>query len=116
MKRLAAFTVSMLVAGSTSWAVAQDTGAGSGHKHPRNPAVEKIFETIKTQKTQIAADVKSGKLTADAATAVNAKLKSIQDEIKADFKANRAAGTRGLTDDQIQTIDQELTANAANIP
>ena len=118
MKRLAAFAVTMMIAGSTSWAAAQEAtpGAGSGHKHPRNPAVEKIFETLKSQKAQIAADTKSGKLTADAASAVTAKLTSIEDEIKADIKANKAAGTHGLTDAQIQSLNQELTANAANIP
>jgi len=118
MKSIAAFTASMILVGSTCLAMAQDAtpGAGSGHKHPRNPAVEKIFETIKTQKNQITADVTKGKLTADMASTVNAKLKSIEAEIKADFKQNKENGTHGLTDAQIATLNQALTANAANIP
>jgi hypothetical protein len=118
MKTLVAFTASMIILGSTHLVMAQDAtpGPNSGHKHPRNPAVEKIFETIKTQKDQIAADIKSGKLTTDAAGTANSKLQSIEEELKADFKANKAAGTHGLTDAQIQTLNQELTANAANIP
>jgi hypothetical protein len=116
MKSIAAFTASMILVGSTCLAMAQEATPGSGHKHPRNPAVEKIFETIKTQKNQITADVNSGKLTSDLASTINAKLKSIEDEIKADFKQNKENGTRGLTDAQISTLNQELTANAANIP
>ncbi|HTA75594.1 MAG TPA: hypothetical protein VK791_00385 [bacterium] len=116
MKSIAAFTASMILVGSTCIAMAQDATPGTGSKHTRNPAVEKIFKTIKTQKNQITADVTNGKLTADMANTINAKLKSIEDEIKADFKQNKKNGTRGLTDSQIETLNQELTANAANIP
>jgi hypothetical protein len=60
--------------------------------------------------------VKSGKLTAGTDAPLTAKLNSIKEEIETDFKQNRENGTRGLTDDQIQTVNQELAANNAAIP
>ncbi len=121
MKRLVSFAASLLLIGSTGLALAQDSTPVAAsttptHAWKKNPVMEKIHEQIKSQKALIAADLKNGKLTADTAAPLNDKLKSIEEEIRADFKENRESGTKGLTPDQLQAINDELAANNGVIP
>lgn len=114
MKNLLSLVVSLMLIAFTGLAFAQDAASTPGdHPHRgKNP----LFEKVKAQEALIAADIKSGKLTSDAAAPLSAKLQSIKDEIKSDFKTNKADGTKGLTDDQKAAIDKELEANATGIP
>jgi hypothetical protein len=114
MKPLFSFAASLLLIASTSLAFAQDAATTPGeHSHKgKNP----LFEKIKAQEVLIAADIKNGKLTTDTAAPLNSKLQSIKDEIKTDFTANKANGTRGLTEDQKTAIAKELEANGTGIP
>jgi hypothetical protein len=114
MKTLFSFAVSFLFIAFAGLALAQDAASTPGdHPHRgKNP----LFEKVKAQEDLIAADIKNGKLTADTAAPLSAKLQSIKDEIKSDFTANKANGTKGLTDDQKAAIDKELEANGTAIP
>ena len=122
MKRLVSFAASLLLIGSTGLALAQVTTPVAGDSTPgaegtriRNPKMKMIVDRIKLQEDRIAMGVKNAKLTADEAAALKAKLVSIRDEIKADFKLNRENGQKGITDDQIKQINTELDANSAAI-
>jgi hypothetical protein len=123
MNRLVSFAASLLLIGSTGLALAQDATPTAGSPAPsgtpsmrvRNPKVKEIIDRIKLQRDRIAVGVKNGKLTADEATTLNEKLKSIGEEMRSDFKANKAAGQKGLTDDQIAQVNSELDANSTAI-
>ncbi len=123
MNRLFSLAASLLLISCTGLALAQDTPPAAGNPAPsttptfrgRNPQVREISDRIKLQQDRIAAGVKNGKITADEATALNEKLKSIREELRADFKQNKESGQKGLTDQQVQQLKQELDANSSAI-
>lgn len=119
MNRSFLFAAALLWMGSTGLALAQDATPVPGNRHHsgrvQNPQVKAIMDRITLQKGRIDVGVKNGKLTADQASALNAALKSIYDEIHADFKQNREAGQKGLTEAQITQLNQELDANSTAI-
>jgi hypothetical protein len=120
MKRLALFTASLLLIGSSGLALAQDATPTAGNTPApgtkiRNPKVKMIMDRFQKQESRIAMGVKNGKLTADEATALKDKLKAIHAEMKADFEQNKQAGQKGLTDDQIKQVNTELDANSTAI-
>jgi hypothetical protein len=98
-------------------APAPDTTPAPAEKGKRvmSPEMREIHDRIKLQEDRIAAGVKNGKLTADEAAALTAKLKSIREEIKSDWTQNKASGQKGLTGDQKAQIKSELEANSAAI-
>ncbi|HXL74134.1 MAG TPA: hypothetical protein VN963_10980 [bacterium] len=114
MKTFFSFAVSLLLIAFAGFALAQDAASTPGD-HPHK-GKSPLFEKIKAQEALIAADINNGKLTADTAAPLSAKLQSIKDEVKSDFTANKANGTKGLTDDQKAAISKELEANGAGIP
>jgi hypothetical protein len=132
MKRFVGFAASLMLIGSTSLVLAQDSTpaatpdastpaaatpapAGNHGKRVMSPEMKEIHDRIKLQEDRIAAGVKNGKLTSDEAAALTAKLKSIREELRADFKQNKESGQKGLTDDQKAQINGELDANSAAI-
>ncbi len=123
MKRWMMLAVSLLLMGSTGLALAQDSTPAAGNTAPsetphmrvRNPKVKLILDRMKLQRDRIEVGVKNGKLTADEAATLKAKLKEIGEEMRTDFQQNKAAGQKGLTDDQITQINRELDANSTAI-
>jgi hypothetical protein len=100
------------VAGNTAPAVAPGTQPAAMGKHPR---FDEIHGRIKEQRMRIAAGVKSGKLTKDEAKVLLDKVKTVADQMKSDFQQNKQSGQKGLTDEQVQQLNQMLDDNSKAI-
>jgi hypothetical protein len=123
MKRLASFAVSVLFIGSTGLALAQDatpvTGTTAATSSPvtkgKHPHFDEIHGRMKEQRERIMAGVKSGKLTKDEAKSLMEKVKAVGEQMKSDFQQNKQNGQKGLTDEQVQQLNQMLDDNSKAI-
>ena len=123
MKRLVWFAASLMLVSSTSLVLAQDATPDAATPAPlenhgwknASPEMKAIHDRVKLQEDRIAKGVQNKSLTGDEATALNAKLKDIREEIRADFKQNKENGQKGLTSGQITQINSELDANSTAI-
>jgi polyhydroxyalkanoate synthesis regulator phasin len=123
MKHLGLFAVSLFWACSTGWALAQVSTPVSGNtpavnapaamgKHPR---FDEIHGRMKEQRERILEGVKTGKITKDEAKPLMEKVKAVGEQMKSDFQQNKQSGQKGLTDEQVQQLNQILDENSKAI-
>jgi hypothetical protein len=106
MKYLALMAVLVLFMGTTSLALAQTTAAVPVVHHPR---IAEVHTRMHDQMLRIKAGLKSGALTQDQANALMLTLKSVREQMKADFDTN---GNKELTDAQLAQLNQTLDSNS----
>ena len=132
MKRLLSVAVSILLAGFTSLAFAQDNSAAGGSTAnapasdssstgttaapaiPTHPG-KVVAKRIQNQRKRIREGVKSKKLTKDEAKDLMAKVKAVATQLKADAVQNKQAGVKKITDDQYNQLKQMLDDNSKAI-
>src|SRR5579863_3864087 len=126
MKRILPLAVSLVLMGS-SLAFAQDSTPVAENTSPavapgaqptamgKHPRFDEIHGRIKEQRIRIAAGVKSGKITRAEAKVLLDKVKTVGDQMKADFQQNKQSGQKGLTDEQVQQLNQMLDDNSKAI-
>jgi len=122
MKRLVSFVVSLLLAGFTGLAFAQDnttagTGSPAASAAPAVPAHpgKVIAERIKNQYKRIREGVKSKKLTKDEAKDLKSKVDAVRDQLKSDASQDKQSGEKKITDDQYNQLKQMLDDNSKAI-
>ena len=96
------FMAVMVVAANSSWATS-----------PTRTPMDKIQIRLRQQNIQIARDVKAGKLTKDQAKTLKSQVEAIRKAEIADLKQN---GTKNLTDDQVNQLNQQLNTLSKSIP
>lgn len=84
----------------------------SGHLIAKTP-MDKLTTRIRQQNIQISRDLKAGKLTKDQAKALRDQVEAIRKQEIADLKQN---GTKTLTDDQVNQLNQQLNTLSRSIP
>jgi len=104
MKRLL-FTLALVMAQGVAF------GAGVAAK-PKTP-MDKLTIRLRQQNIQIQRDEKAGKLTKDQAKALKGQVEAIRKAEIADLKQN---GTKTLTDDQVNQLNQQLNTLSKSIP
>jgi hypothetical protein len=92
--------------------MAQGVAFGAGMVAPKTP-MEKLTIRLRQQNIQIQRDVKMGKLTKDQAKALKGQVEAIRKAEIADLKQN---GTKTLTDDQVNQLNQQLNTLSKSIP
>jgi septal ring factor EnvC (AmiA/AmiB activator) len=103
MKTIVAVVV-LLFIGATGLALA-DTTSPAAKPAMHHPRIHEVHHRMKDINERIKEGVKSGKMTKEQAAALRQQLKSIQEEMEADYKTN---GKRMLTEDQKKQLNQEL--------
>lgn len=125
MKRLALVVVSVLVAGFTSLAFAQDNSAAGGTTNtapaassnsgvPEHPG-KAIEWRIRNQYKRIHEGVKAKKLTMDEAKSLKANVDAVRQQLKADAAQDKQSGGKKITADQYGQLKQMLDTNSAAI-
>jgi ribosome recycling factor len=104
MKRLL-FILALLLTQSLAFAAGVPVTA-------KSPA-EKLQIRMRQQNIQIQRDEKAGKLTKAQAKALKAQVEAIRKAEIADIKQN---GTKTLTDDQVNQLNQQLNTLSKSIP
>lgn len=84
----------------------------SGHIIAKTPQ-DKLNIRLRQQNIQISRDLKAGKLTKDQAKTLRGQVEAIRKEESADLKQN---GTKTLTDDQVNQLNQQLNNLSKSIP
>lgn len=102
MKRLSLILVLVL---------AQGVAFGAGA--PTRTPMEKLTIRLRQQNIQISRDLKAGKLTKDQAKTLRSQVEAIRKAEIADLKQN---GTKTLTDDQVNQLNQQLNTLSKSIP
>jgi ribosome recycling factor len=92
--------------------VAQGVVFGAGAVAPKTP-MEKLTIRLRQQNIQVQRDEKAGKLTKAQAKALKAQVEAIRKAEIADLKQN---GTKTLTDDQVNQLNQQLNTLSKSIP
>jgi hypothetical protein len=132
MKKLLPYAASALLLGATGLAFAQDNApattsapetAPSAQSTPMaekgmkgtHPKLDELRTRLKLQRARIEEGVKNGKLTAQEAEALRAKVKAVHDQMRADFEQNKQSRQKGLTDDQFSQLNQMLDENSKAI-
>lgn len=110
MKRLS-FILVLMVAQSVAFAAPQPTPV-SGHFIAKTP-MDKLTIRLRQQNIQISRDLKAGKLTKDQAKTLKGQVETIRKAEIADLKQN---GTKTLTDDQVNQLNQQLNTLSKSIP
>jgi hypothetical protein len=105
MKHLALMAVLALFMGTSSLVLAQTTAAAP----VVHPKIHEVHTRIHDQMGRIKAGVKAGTLTQDQANALMATLKSVHEQMEADFNTN---GNKELTDAQLAQLNQMLNSNS----
>ncbi len=126
MKRLVSVVVSVLLAGLTSLAFAQNTTAAGGTTAtgasaasspsgiPEHPG--KVIEwRIRNQYKRIHEGVKSKKLTPDEAKSLKASVDAVREQLKTDAAQDKQSGEKKITADQYSQLKQMLDANSTAI-
>jgi uncharacterized protein involved in exopolysaccharide biosynthesis len=85
---------------------------GAGAVAPKTP-MDKLSIRLRQQNIQIQRDEKAGKLTKAQAKALKAQVEAIRKAEIADLKQN---GTKTLTDDQVNQLNQQLNTLSKSIP
>jgi ribosome recycling factor len=93
--------------------MAQGMAFGSGVTMKPKTPMEKLNIRLRQQNIQIQRDLKAGKLTKDQAKALKAQVEAIRKREIADLKQN---GTKTLTDDQVNQLNQQLNTLSKSIP
>ncbi len=112
---------SALFVAATGLALAQDAAptAANPARQPvmkgDHPRFTEIHDRMKEQRARIEAGVKSGKLTQDEAKALREKVKAVGEQMRSDFQQNKQSGQKGLTDGQVQQLNQMLDENSKAI-
>ena len=75
--------------------------------------MDKLVIRLRQQNIQIQRDLRSGKLTKDQAKVLKARVEAIRKKEIADLKQN---GTKTLTDDQVNQLNQQLNTLSKSIP
>jgi hypothetical protein len=86
--------------------------AGMNGEHPR---FTEIHNRIMKQRARIEEGVKSGKLTADEAKTLRDQVKAVGEQMRSDFEQNKQSGHKGLTDEQVQQLNQMLDESSQAI-
>ena len=105
MKHFALLAVLALLMGSNSLVLAQTTAAAP----VVHPKIHEVHTRVHDQMARIKAGLKNGTLTQDQANALMATLKSVHEQMEADFNTN---GNKELTDGQLAQLNQMLNANS----
>lgn len=92
--------------------MAQGVAFGAGTVTPKT-SMEKLTIRLRNQNIQISRDLKAGKLTKDQAKALKGQVEAIRKQEIADLKQN---GTKTLTDDQANQLNQQLNTLSRSIP
>lgn len=74
---------------------------------------DKVNIRLRQQNIQIRRDLKAGKLTKDQAKTLKGQVEAIRKAEIADLKQN---GTKTLTDDQVNQLNQQLNTLSKSIP
>ncbi len=122
MKNTLSIVVSLVLMGF-GLAFAQDSTPVAGNTAPgtqpaamgNHPRFDEIHGRIKEQRERIMAGVKSGKLSKVEAKVLMGKVKAVGDQMKSDFQQNKQNGQKGLTDEQVQRLNQMLDDNSKAI-
>ncbi|HTA77365.1 MAG TPA: hypothetical protein VK791_09435 [bacterium] len=112
MKKIIAGLLSLMMVALAGFSLAQDATPTTGVTAVAPQGKSEVRERLRFQKQRIQQGFKSGVLSKDQATALMDKLKSIGDQVRADFNAN---GKKPLTDDQKTQINQLLDENSKAI-
>lgn len=80
---------------------------------PAKTPMDKLTIRLRQQNIQISRDEKAGKLTKAQAKALKGQVEAIRKAEIADLKAN---GTKTLTDDQVNQLNQQLNTLSKSIP
>jgi ribosome recycling factor len=91
---------------------AQSTALGASTPTLKTP-MEKLTIRFRQQNIQIQRDQKAGKLTAAQAKTLKAQVEAIRKTEIADLKQS---GTKTLTDDQVNQLNQQLNTLSKSIP
>lgn len=100
MKKITTVVASLLFMGATGLALSDTTKPAMPH-----PRIHEVHHRMRDINDRIKEGVKTGKMTKDQAETLRQQLKSIQQEMEADYKTN---GNRELTEDQKKQLNQEL--------
>jgi hypothetical protein len=109
MKKLLAGLLSLLITTVAGFSLAQDATPTTGALVAAPHGKSEVRARLRYQALRIRQGLKSGVLSKDQATALMDKLKSIGDQVRADFNEN---GKKPLTDDQKTQINQLLDDNS----
>lgn len=121
MKCLISFAASLLLIGSTGLALAQSATPVTSHPVNQpvmkwdNPHFVEIHTRMKNQRERIVSGLKSGKLTQDQAKALENKVEAVRGQMRSDFEQNKQSGQKGLTDEQLQQLNQMLDESSLAI-
>lgn len=80
---------------------------------PAKTPTDKVNIRIRQQNIQISRDLKAGKLTKDQAKTLKGQVEAIRKQEITDLKQN---GTKTLTDDQVNQLNQQLNILSKSIP
>ncbi len=103
--KLSAFILTLLLTQSLAFAAGVPVTAKS--------PTEKLQIRMRQQNIQIQRDEKAEKLTKAQAKALKAQVEAIRQQEIADLKQN---GTKTLTDDQVNQLNQQLNTLSKSIP
>ena len=92
--------------------MAQGVAFGAGTPIPKTP-MEKLTIRLRQQNIQIQRDEKVGKLTKAQTKALKAQVEAIRQQEITDLKQN---GTKSLTSDQVNQLNQQLNTLSKSIP
>jgi ribosome recycling factor len=98
--------------------MAQASAFGAGvptpvNVHIQRTPMDKLSIRLRQQNIQIQRDLKTGKLTAGQAKSLKAQVEAIRQQEITDLKQN---GTKTLTDDQLNQLNQQLNTLSKSIP
>lgn len=105
------FILALVLAQASVFAAPQPTPV-SGRLIAKTP-MDKLTIRLRQQNIQIQRDLKAGKLTKDQAKSLKAQVETIRKAEIADLKQN---GTKTLTDDQVNQLNQQLNTLSKSIP
>ena len=108
--RLFAFGFVLNLAYRTAFGAAQPTPV---NVHIQRSPMDKLTIRLRQQNIQIQRETKLGKLTAAQAKVLKAQVEAIRNAEIADLKQN---GTKTLTDDQVNQLNQQLNTLSKSIP
>lgn len=91
--------------------LAQGVAFGAGA--PIRTLTDKVNIRLRQQNIQISRDLKAGNLTKDQAKTLKSQVEAIRKQEVADLKQN---GTKTLTDDQVNQLNQKLNTLSKSIP
>jgi hypothetical protein len=115
------FLAAALFIGPSGLALAQDSTPVAGNPTPQagmkgeHPRFTEIHDRIMKQRARIEEGVKSGKLTSDQAQTLRDQVKAVGAQMRSDFQQNKQSGQKGLTDEQVQQLNQMLDESSKAI-